>query len=188
MVDILFSVLTGSKLAHYLIWKSEVTSSEKAAGFPIKSCSFPGEAGDSFLPSTAQGNPLRLPGNLKPRMSMVSIADEEELVEIDEGSRTPPTPRKSTSLSESSTTALETATCWILLVLLSNVCVCMCVCVLFFVRGREVQHLSTWKDFLDLYPKWLSLSLFYKTYSENGSHGGSTPIQPICLEHLSTVT
>ena len=81
----------------------------------------------------------------------------------------------------------------------------VCVCVLFFLRRREVQHLSTWKDFLDLYPKWLflslslslslsapslplSLSLFYKTYSENGSHGGSSPIQPICLEHVSTVT
>ena len=75
-----------------------------------------------------------------------------------------------------------------------RVCVCS-----FFLRRREVQHLSTWKDFLDLYPKWLflslsllppslSLSLFYKTYSENGSHGGSSPIQPICLEHVSTVT
>ena len=55
------------------------------------------------------GQPLRLPMNLKPRMSTVSIADEEELVEFDENASRPSlTPRKST-LSESSTTALETA-------------------------------------------------------------------------------
>ena len=80
---------------------------------------------------------MRLPGNLKPRMSMVSIADEEELVEIDEGSRTPPTPRKSTSLSESSTTALETATgfCWSWFQYVSNVCVCVRSCY-FFLCGN----------------------------------------------------
>lgn len=91
-----------------------MNSTTAAAAF--RGFSFPkeGESPDSKTSSSPASprsprNPLRLPGNLKPRMSMVSIADEEELVEIDEGSRTPPTPRKSTSLSESSTTALETA-------------------------------------------------------------------------------
>lgn len=61
-------------------------------------------------PRSPRSQPLRLPMNLKPRMSTVSIADEEELVEFDEnGSRSSLTPRKSASLSESSTTALETA-------------------------------------------------------------------------------
>lgn len=91
-----------------------MNSTTAAAAF--RGFSFPKE-GESPTSKTSSSpasprsprNPLRLPGNLKPRMSMVSIADEEELVEIDEGSRTPPTPRKSTSLSESSTTALETA-------------------------------------------------------------------------------
>lgn len=92
-----------------------LNSTTAAAAF--RGFSFPeGDSPDSKRSSSPASprsprNPLRLPGNLKPRMSMVSIADEdeEELVEIDEGSRTPPTPRKSESLSESSTTALETA-------------------------------------------------------------------------------
>ena len=74
----------------------------------------------------------------------------------------------------------------------------VCVCVLFFCGDvkfnifqlEKISWIFIPNDSFSLSLCSLppSLSLFYKTYSENGSHGGSSPIQPICLEHVSTVT
>lgn len=89
---------------------NSTTASAAFSGFAFPSGNSPDSKTSSSPASpTSPRNPLRLPGNIKQRMSMVSIADEDELVEIDDGSQSLGTPRKSTSLSESSTTAVETA-------------------------------------------------------------------------------